>query len=160
MGGADALRGRYATTLSVAALTFAADQLTKHWAVNALDDEIIEVFWTLRLNLVFNEGVAFSVGDGSSLGPFVTVAALVVVTTVVVIGLRMPGRLAQVAVGLVAGGALGNLADRVFRAGDGFLGGRVVDFIDFQWWPVWNVADAGVVVGGLLLFVASWRAEV
>ena len=41
------------------------------------------------------------------------------------------------------GGALGNLIDRAFREGDGFLGGAVVDFIDLQWWPVFNVADVG-----------------
>ena len=51
------------------------------------------------------------------------------------------------------GGAIGNLLDRVFREGSGFLGGRVVDFIDPQWWPVFNVADACVVIGGILLVV-------
>jgi len=55
----------------------------------------------------------------------------------------------------MAGGALGNLADRLFRSSDGLLEGAVVDFIDVQWWPVWNVADMGVVLGGVALF---WRA--
>ena len=49
---------------------------------------------------------------------------------------------ARVGAGLVLGGALGNLLDRLFREGDGFLGGAVVDFVDLQWWPVFNVADA------------------
>jgi signal peptidase II len=62
-----------------------------------------------------------------------------------------------VAIGLVAGGALGNLIDRAFRAGDGFLGGGVVDFIDLQWWPVFNLADAAIVLGALLLFGTQWR---
>ena len=52
---------------------------------------------------------------------------------------------------------MGNLIDRAFRAGDGFLGGAVVDFIDLQWWPVFNVADAAIVVGALLLFGTQWR---
>jgi signal peptidase II len=64
-----------------------------------------------------------------------------------------------VAVGMIAGGAIGNLSDRLLRAGDGFLGGGVVDFIDFQWWPVFNVADAAVVLGGLMLVLESVRAD-
>jgi signal peptidase II len=59
--------------------------------------------------------------------------------------------------GLVLGGALGNLADRVFRDGSGFLGGAVIDFIDLQWWPVFNVADIAVTVGGVLLVLTSTR---
>ncbi len=66
--------------------------------------------------------------------------------------------LGAVAAGLIAGGAVGNLLDRAFRGDQGFLHGGVVDFIDLQWWPVFNVADACVVVGALLLVVASFRA--
>ena len=62
----------------------------------------------------------------------------------------------MLSLGLVLGGALGNLVDRAFREGSGFLGGAVVDFIDLQWWPVFNVADTAVSVGGVLLvFMAS-----
>ena len=57
--------------------------------------------------------------------------------------------------GIILGGAVGNLADRALRAGDGVLGGRVVDFIDLQWWPVFNVADSALWIGiGVLLFAA------
>jgi signal peptidase II len=57
-----------------------------------------------------------------------------------------------VGLGLVLGGATGNLIDRAFRDGSGgFLGGHVVDFVDLQWWPVWNIADAAIVCGGILL---------
>ena len=62
-----------------------------------------------------------------------------------------------VALGLVVGGAFGNLIDRASREGDGFLGGGVVDFVDLQWWPVFNVADSAIVVGALLLFAVQWR---
>ena len=58
-----------------------------------------------------------------------------------------------VAMGLVLGGALGNLTDRVFRSN----GGAVVDFIDPQWWPIFNVADAAVVCGAILLAITGWR---
>ena len=65
-------------------------------------------------------------------------------------------RAGAVAVGLVIGGALGNLADRALRTdGGGLLSGGVVDFIDFQWWPVFNVADSAVVIGALLFAALS-----
>jgi signal peptidase II len=65
-------------------------------------------------------------------------------------------RLALVGIGLVVGGAVGNLLDRILRAGDGFLQGGVVDFIDAQWWPIFNIADIGVVVGAVLLVIGTW----
>jgi len=55
----------------------------------------------------------------------------------------------------VLGGALGNLGDRMFRAGDGFLGGAVIDFVDVQWWPVFNLADASLCVGAVLLALTA-----
>jgi signal peptidase II len=141
-------------TLAVAAAVLAIDQITKAWAVNALDDRDIDLFWTLRFHLTFNAGMAFSQGRG--LGPVISVVALVVVV-VLLASLRKGGStVAAVAVGLVIGGAAGNVVDRLFRSGDGFLGGEVVDFIDFQWWPVFNVADACIVVGGALLLVFSY----
>ena len=91
-------------------------------------------------------------------GAIVGLAALVVVAVVVWQGAGVADRLGAVAVGLVLGGALGNLIDRAFRGGGGFLGGAVVDFIDFQWWPIFNVADSCVVVGAILLvFVTVLR---
>ena len=65
--------------------------------------------------------------------------------------------LGAVSAGLIAGGAIGNLADRAFRGDDGFLHGAVVDFIDVQWWPVFNIADACIVVGAVLLVLSSFR---
>ena len=73
--------------------------------------------------------------------------------------MRSTRHVGAVALGLVLGGAAGNLLDRLFREGSGFLGGGVVDFIDLQWWPIFNVADAAVTIGGLLLvFVVAPRA--
>ena len=62
------------------------------------------------------------------------------------------------AAGLIGGGAVGNLIDRAVRGDQGFMHGAVVDFINLQWWPVFNVADMGVVVGAILLVVAGLRA--
>ncbi len=124
----------------------ALDQLTKWWAVDALGDgRIIDVVWTLRLQLVRNPGAAFSSGVG--LGPLIGLLAPVIVGTLLYMsrGYRSIG--AFVAVGAVIGGAIGNLLDRIFRAEDGPLDGKVIDFINFQWWPVFNIADMGVVVG-------------
>jgi signal peptidase II len=143
-----------AVTVAVAAAVLLADQLTKAWAVNALDDHDIDLVWTLRLHLTFNGGMAFSQGRGW--GPVISIVALVVVV-VLLASLRKGGSVVSaVAVGLVVGGAAGNVVDRLFRSGSGFLGGEVVDFIDFQWWPVFNVADACIVIGGTLLVVFSY----
>ena len=143
-------------TVAVAVAVVAVDQLTKSWAVNALDDRDIHLIWTLRLHLTFNAGMAFSQGRG--LGPVIGVLALVVVV-VLLASLRKGGSvLSAVAVGLVIGGAAGNVLDRLFRAGEGgFLSGRVVDFIDFQWYPIFNLADAAIVIGGILLLFFSFR---
>ncbi len=78
---------------------------------------------------------------------------------VLLVSLRRTGSmLSAVGIGLVIGGAIGNVADRLFRAGDGFLGGAVIDFIDLQWWPIFNVADMAVTVGGVILVLGSLLA--
>lgn len=145
-----------AVSVGVAAAVVAIDQLTKRWALTALADRNIDLFWTLRLNLTFNSGMAFGRGEG--LGPIIGVLALVVVAALLISLRRSGSRLASVAVGLVIGGALGNLLDRLFRGDGGFLQGAVVDFVDLQWWPVFNVADMGVVIGGALLVLGTFRA--
>jgi signal peptidase II len=138
--------------VAIAALVVVVDQLTKTWAVGALDDRDIHVVWTLRFHLTLNKGGAFSLGTGSTW--FFVIAATVVVVGVLVFARRLlSSRLAVAAMGLVLGGALGNLGDRLFRDTDG----AVVDFIDLQWWPVWNIADAAIVIGGILLVVAGAR---
>jgi signal peptidase II len=141
----------------IATITVVIDQLTKHWALNALaDGKVIDVVGSLRFSLHFNTGVAFSLGSDSGLGPWISVLA---VGVVVAISLGATSRLplGAVASGLIAGGAVGNLIDRGLRGDDGFLHGAVVDFIDLQWWPVFNVADAAIVVGAVLLVIASFR---
>ncbi|HXH56437.1 signal peptidase II [Iamia sp.] len=144
----------------VAAVIIVVDQLSKHWALRRLGDfSTIEVVGSLQLRLTWNTGTAFSLGDDLNLGPIIAVLALLVVGWLLWSGhsARRPG---AVAAGLVAGGAVGNLIDRALRSGPngqpvGFMGGAVVDFVDLQWWPVFNVADAGIVVGAFLLVVVS-----
>jgi signal peptidase II len=140
----------------VAAAALALDQATKAWAVAALDGgRVIELVGSLQLQLYRNSGAAFSLGDGR--GPLISLLALAVVAVLLRTGRHAASRPMAVALGLVLGGAIGNLLDRAFRGGDGLLGGAVIDFIDLQWWPVFNLADAAIVVGAALLFVAQWR---
>jgi len=142
--------------LAIAAGVVLVDQLSKHWAVNALaDGHVVDLVGSLRFNLAFNTGMAFSQGTG--LGPIIGVVALVVVVILLVSIGRAESRWYPPAVGLIVGGAVGNLADRLLR-GDGWLRGGVVDFIDLQWWPIFNVADIGVTVGGVLLILTTFFA--
>ena len=140
-------RHRHRAAMLAAAVVLILDQITKQWALQALEDRhTIDVFWTLRLRLVRNSGAAFGSFQGA--GPLLAVLAVAVVAVLLTrFAPRAVSRTAAVAGGCIAGGAIGNVADRLFRSGDGFLGGEVVDFIDVQWWPVWNVADMGVVIG-------------
>jgi len=134
------------------------DQITKIWAVNALADRhIIDLFWTARFNLTYNFGSAF--GLGSELGRWLGLLVFGVVIAVVLYARNVSDRRVLVLFGAIAGGAIGNLIDRVVRAEDGFLSGGVVDFIDFQWWPIFNIADIAVVCGAIGLMLLSFREE-
>ncbi|MET0143834.1 MAG: signal peptidase II [Ilumatobacteraceae bacterium] len=145
--------------MAIAAVVIVVDQLTKRWALDALTDpdRNIDIVGSLRFNLAFNTGMAFSRGTG--LGPIIGIVALVVVVGLLVSIGRTSSPVYPVAVGLIIGGAVGNLLDRLFRAPGWFRGG-VVDFIDVQWWPIFNVADIGVTVGGLLLLLSALRPVV
>ena len=147
-----------AAALVAAAAVVAVDQLSKWWVLEALDGgRVIDLVWTLRLRLVFNTGAAFSSFQG--LGPLLGVAAVAVAAALLLNRRLVSGRWSAIATGCIAGGALGNLTDRLFRSDDGFLTGAVVDFIDVQWWPVWNVADMGVVLGGAALVWHAYRRD-
>jgi signal peptidase II len=149
-------RARWALLLAMAAIVLALDQLSKAWAVSELGDgRVIDLVGSLRLRLTMNYGSAFSLANGR--GALISLLALAVVAVLLRTGRHARSPVMAVALGLVVGGAFGNLIDRAFRAGDGFLGGGVVDFIDLQWWPVFNLADAAIVVGAITLFVVQWR---
>jgi signal peptidase II len=143
--------------IAIAAAVVAVDHLTKWWAQRTLDDHDVHVFWKLRLHLVQNGGGAF--GLGSRYAPLFALAALAIVLVLFSSGGGFRMTAAQVAVGLVLGGAIGNLLDRLLRDGHGFLGGRVVDFIDIRVWPVWNVADMAISIGAVLLTLTAGREQ-
>jgi signal peptidase II len=135
----------------------ALDQLTKQLALSRLQDGDVDLVGSLRLHLVRNTGSAFSVGSGR--GGLIGLLAIGMVVAMVWLARDVRGRYQALALGLVLGGAVGNLLDRLLRGGSGFLGGAVVDFIDLQWWPVFNVADSSVVIGAILLAL-TWGKPV
>lgn len=155
----DAAGSARVPTVSVvlAIVVVGTDQLTKRWAVSSLSGRPPRhVLWTLQWNLTHNSGMAFSTGQG--IGPLIGIIAMVVVLWLAWSSRKLTGRLPAVAAGLVAGGALGNLADRLFR-GDQLLHGSVIDFIDFQWFPIFNVADMAIDVGGALFLLWTLLAQ-
>jgi signal peptidase II len=139
-----------------AAATYLLDRFTKHWALDSLQDHPVEVIrGALTLRLVTNAGGAFSLGSGA---PWLFAGATFAVSLLIVVtAFRHRSVLACVATGLILGGALGNLTDRVTR-GSG-LRGTVIDFVDPHIWPIFNVADACIVVGALLLALAGVLGE-
>ena len=135
-------------TAAIVPAVLAVDQLTKRWAVSELSAGARHhVIWTLQWNLTRNSGMAFSQAQG--IGPFIGIAALLVIVWLAWTSRMLTSRITAIAAGLIAGGALGNLADRVFR-GEKVLHGAVIDFIDFQWFPIFNVADMAIDVGGAI----------
>lgn len=137
----------------VAAIVVVLDQLTKWWAETALAAGpivIIPDFFQFRLT--YNTGAAFSMFSQG--GPVLAVIAIGVIGVIMFVLSDASRRGEAVALGMVLGGSIGNLIDRITR-GDGFLDGGVVDFIDFSFFATFNVADMGITLGvGLLLLLA------
>jgi signal peptidase II len=131
------------------------DRLTKVWAEHTLPGAPIDpIPGVLTLRFTTNSGGAFSLGRSA---PWLFAGATVIVSAAIVAtAFRHRNLLAAFALGLILGGALGNLTDRIVR-GPGFTG-RVVDFVDLHVWPIFNVADTAIVVGAILLAI-SVRAD-
>lgn len=158
-GGAPNPRARRATLLLavVAALVLVSDQVTKVIAVARLGDNVpVELFGPVRLVLVRNPGAAFSLA--TSMTWILTLVAVGVVVIIVRLGRDLVSAPWAVGLGLVLGGALGNLGDRFFRA-PGPLSGHVVDFISVGWWPVFNIADSGITCGMAIIVVLVLRGR-
>ena len=145
--GKKARQANFLILTATAAVWLGLDQLTKQWALSALADGPNHVIGPLSFRLVFNSGSAFGINALSGL--WLGLLAIAVVVLLFFYSRSLPSRAMTVLLGFVIGGALGNLADRIFRAGDGFMSGRVVDFIDLSRWPVFNIADSGIVVGAI-----------
>ena len=142
---------------AAAVVVYALDRVTKLWAEAALAGRppIEVVPGVLSLNYTTNSGGAFGLGRSA---PWVFAGATVLVSLVIVfVSFRLDRRPLAVALGLILGGALGNLTDRALN-GPG-LSGSVTDFIDLQVWPVFNLADGAIVTGAVLLAISSARRE-
>jgi signal peptidase II len=138
-------RGRAGIVGCVAAIVLAADQVTKTLAVSDLANGPVHLIGPFSFALAYNSGVAFSLFSGVGLP--VVLLALSVIGLVIWFARGTPSVLGSVGIGLVVGGASGNLADRLFRHD----GGSVIDFIHSGFWPTFNLADASVVCGCVLL---------
>ena len=156
-GAALTERPRKAALLAgVAALVLALDVATKVWVVAELEGRrTLELLGgQLLIRVSRNPGAAFSFAEGATL--LFTAVAIAVIVVIVRTAPRLRSAGWAVSLGLLLGGAAGNLVDRLLRS-PGPGRGAVVDFIDFQVWPSFNVADSGIVVGGLLAVLLSLR---
>lgn len=150
-------RRRIAVLAGVAALVLAADASTKSIVVaNLRPDQPVHVLGNiLMLWLTRNPGAAFSVGTGETIVFTVIAFGVIVAIARTARNLRSLGW--AIALGLLLGGAMGNLADRILRS-PGLFRGDVVDWIAVtSWYPIFNLADSAIVCGGILTVVLAMR---
>lgn len=151
-------RTAHRLALSVAGSVVLADQITKNWARDHFGGGYTDVIGTwLRVTYNKNPGAAFSSFTDS--GQLIGIIGIAVVGFLLYVLGRSRRRAEVFALGLILGGALGNLADRVFR-GQGFLDGSVVDWIDWWFIPTFNLADAALNVGVAVLLLTMLFAGV
>ena len=141
--------GGPAAAIATAGLVVAVDQATKQLANASIDrGEQVNIFFGLDLTNTRNTGVAFGALDGAGLAVAILIGvSLALLLAYFALNRSMPWL--WLPVGLLLGGALGNLADRIRE-------GAVIDFIDPVAWPAFNVADACIVVG---VFGLLWVVE-
>ncbi|MFF9348621.1 signal peptidase II [Streptomyces sp. NPDC014734] len=149
-------RRKIAALFGVAVVAYLLDLVSKLVVVAKLEHhQPIEAIGTwLRFDVIRNSGAAFSFGEAYTI-VFTAIAA-----TVIVVIARLARKLYSlpwaIALGLLLGGALGNLTDRLLRA-PGFFRGAVVDFISVEHFAVFNLADSAIVCGGILIVLLSFR---
>jgi signal peptidase II len=145
---------RYLLAGGIAGMVVAADLFTKRLAsINFVDERLEVIPGFLEFTYHENPGAAFSLFRSG--GPFLAVAA-VVILVVLLNSLRAERPAIEVsAYSFVMGGAFGNLADRVFR-GEGWLDGKVIDWISLWFIPTFNIADASITVAVTLLVIGAW----
>ncbi|MCT2593393.1 signal peptidase II [Streptomyces sp. N2-109] len=143
--------------LGIAAFAYVLDLITKLIVVAELepDHTVIEVFGTvLQFEVVRNKGAAFGMGEA------LTILLTGIATVVIVVIARLARKLYStpwaIALGMLLGGAFGNLTDRIFRS-PGVFQGAVVDFIAPTHFAVFNLADSAIVSGGILIVILSFR---
>jgi signal peptidase II len=148
-------RRRIGVLFAVAVFAYALDLVSKvvvvarlehHAPVNVLGD------W-LQFQMIRNSGAAFSFGEAYTV--IFTVIAVAVIVVIVRLARKLHSTPWAIALGLLLGGALGNLTDRIFRA-PGVFRGAVVDFVSPKHFAVFNLADSAIVCGGILIVLLSF----
>jgi signal peptidase II len=147
-------RLRLRLLLTVAGIVLLVDIVSKVLAVKLLTpgQPVSIIGDTVTWTLVRNSGAAFSMATGYTW--VLTLIATAVVIGIIWMGRRLVSPWWALGLGMILGGAMGNLVDRFFRS-PGPLRGHVVDFFSVGWWPVFNVADPSVVGGAILLVALS-----
>lgn len=146
-----ARRTRWSLVGAIVVAVVVLDQATKAWALDQLADGPRAIIGSdVELALSRNTGGAFSLFQGFT--PLLALIAVVIAVVLVRAVRHADDRLSLVALALVLGGAVGNLIDRVFRS-PGFLRGAVVDFVSVGSFPTFNVADAAITIGAVLLVI-------
>ena len=145
------MRRLFATAWTIWLIDFA----TKAWALQSLTSEPRKVIGSfLQFTLVYNSGAAFSFATGFTI--LFTLLALAVVITTIYFAPKINSRGWQLTIGLLLGGVLGNLTDRIFRE-PSFLSGYVIDWIQLPHWPVFNIADSAICIAAAISFGLSMR---
>ncbi|WP_030676148.1 signal peptidase II [Streptomyces rimosus] len=156
--GATARRGkrRIAALLLVAAIVYLLDLGSKALVVAKLEHHApIEVIGSLlRLEVIRNRGAAFGIGEALTI--FLSLIAVIVIVVIARLARKLYSLPWAIALGLLLGGAFGNLTDRIFRT-PGVFEGAVVDFIAPTHFAVFNLADSAIVCGGILIVILSFR---
>ncbi|MCX6442885.1 MAG: signal peptidase II [Actinobacteria bacterium] len=144
------------TLFSVAWFVWILDLATKVWAVSTLSHrpniKVLGSFF--QLTLVRNSGAAFSFATGATI--FLTVFAVCVLVAIFYYSSRVTSKGWAVVLGLVMGGIIGNLIDRLFRE-PGVLRGHVIDWMQLPHWPIFNIADSAIVIAALISLVLTAR---
>jgi signal peptidase II len=149
-------RRRIAVLFVVAAFAYALDLISKMFVVDRLEHHApVKVLgdW-LELNAIRNPGAAF--GFGQAFTVIFTVIAAAVIVVIIRLARKLYSTPWAIALGMLLGGALGNLTDRIFRS-PGVFEGQVVDFIAPRGFAVFNLADSAIVCGGILIVLLSFR---
>ena len=147
---------RWRTLLSVAWLIWILDLATKAWAVSQLANrEPVKILGSFfQLTFIRNSGAAFSFASNATL--FLSLFGIIVALGVIYFAPKISSKGWSVVLGLVLGGVLGNLMDRIFRE-PSFLRGHVIDWMQLPHWPIFNIADSAIVVAAGLAMILTAR---
>lgn len=153
----DLRRHRLLTLAAISGLVLIVDQLTKAWAEQTFVGRTVEIIpVVLSFTFTENTGAAFSFFQNA--GTLLSLAALVALA-VIAGSIWSPRPLAEVVgLSLIAGGAAGNLYDRLTR-GDNVFDGPVIDWIRFPNFPIFNLADTAITIGVAVILVTAWRSR-